>query len=56
MIWLTILKYVCLVIAIYFTYVNIGRLVSKEGVHWQNILIMSVNIAAVIALHFEAGV
>ena len=56
MIWLTILKYICLVIAIIYTYSNVGKIFTKEYVPVHNIFVMAVNIAAVIALYFEAGV
>jgi hypothetical protein len=56
MIWLTVLKYVCLIFAIVYTFSNVGKVFTKEYVPARNIVVMAVNIAAVIALHFEAGV
>lgn len=55
MIWLTVLKYICLAIAIDYTFSNVVKVMRGGGVSWQQLLIMSSSIAAFIALHFEAG-
>lgn len=56
MIWLTLLKYICLVIAIDYTFSNIVKATYKTRISWQQLLIMGSSIAGFIALHFEAGV
>lgn len=42
------LFYICLVLAIYSTFLNVGSLFTKQAVHWFQILIMSLSLGGVI--------
>ena len=55
MIWLTILKYICLTFAIAYTFSNVTKAIWKFNISWQQLLIMGASIAGFVALHFEAG-
>lgn len=51
----TILKYICLLVAILYTFNNIGRLIRKEPVYAPQIILMGIGIVGYIMLEFEFG-
>ncbi len=49
---LEILKFICLVISIWFVFINICKVIYGHNVSWQNALLMSLSLAGFIYLQW----